>query len=324
MTVPCVVLSGSDEILLAKARTDVVSDLVGDEDPTLLLAELDGDEYEMRELIDAAQTPPFLTDRRVVVGRGVQRFGKDDHAVLTAYLGDPLPTTTLVLEWGGTGRVPKAVADAVKAAGGEVRPTGPGRKVGDWVRDALADGGVRPDRAGVARIVDWVGEDAGKLPGLVTLLVATYGEGARITVDEIEPFLGDAGGVPPWDLTDAIDKGDISAAITAVTRMMGAGRHPLQIMATLHTHFQRILRLEGANVRNEKEAAALLGLKGSTFPARKAMNQANRIGHDGAVGSIQLLARADLDLRGMVDWPDELVLEVLVARLARTARTGRR
>lgn len=319
----CIVLTGGDEILLSKARTDLVAELVGDEDPTLLLAELEGDEYEMRELVDAAQTPPFLTERRIVVGRGVQRFGKDDHPSLIDYLGDPLPTTTLVLEWGGSGRVPKAVAEAVKAAGGEVRSTGPGRKVGDWVRDALADGGIRPDRAGVARIVDWVGEDAGKLPGLITLLAATYGEGARITVDEIEPFLGDAGGVPPWDLTDAIDKGDIPGALDAVGRMMGAGRHPLQIMATLHTHFQRILRLDGAQVSGEKDAAALLGLKGSTFPAKKAMSQARRIGHRGAVDSIQLLAKADLDLRGMVDWPDELVLEVLVARLARTARVSR-
>lgn len=320
---PCIVLSGGEEILLAKARTDLVADLVGDDDVTLVLAELDGEDYEIRELIDAAQTPPFLTDRRVVVGRGVQRFGKPDHPAIIAYLEDPLPSTTLIIEWGGSGRVPKAISDAVKACGGEVRATGPGRKVADWVRDALADGGVRPDRAGTALITDWVGEDAGKLPGLISLLVSTYGEGARISAGDIEPFLGGAGGVPPWDLTDAIDKGDIPAALDAATRMLGSGRHPLQLMATLHTHFQRILRLEGANVRGEKEAATLLGLKGSTFPAKKAMAQASRLGHGGAVESIRLLCEADLDLRGRVDWPAELVIEVLVARLARTARVSR-
>lgn len=320
---PCIVLSGGDEILLAKARTDLVTDLVGDDDVTLVLAELDGEDYEMHELIDAAQTPPFLTDRRVVVGRGVNRFGKDDHPALIAYLEDPLPTTTLIIEWGGSGRVPKAISDAVKACGGEMRATGPGRKVADWVRDALAEGGVRPDRAGTKLITDWVGEDAGKLPGLIALLVSTYGEGARISADEIEPFLGEAGGVPPWDLTDAVDKGDIPAALDAATRMLRSGRHPLQLMATLHTHFQRILRLDGSTVRGEKEAAALLGLKGSTFPAKKALAQASRLGHHGAVESIRLLAQADLDLRGRVDWPDELVIEVLVARLARTARVSR-
>ena len=32
------------------------------------------------------------------------------------------------------------------------------------------------------------------------------------------------------------------------------------------------------------------------------------------------MAKADLDLRGDKDWPDELVLEVLVARLANLGR----
>lgn len=317
-----IVLSGSDEVLLSKARTDLVTELVGDGDPTLLVAELSGEEYEMGELVDAAQTPPFLTDRRIVVGRGLQRFNKDDFAPLIAYLENPLDTTMLVLEWGGTGRVTKAVADAVKAAGGDVRSTGPGRKVGDWARTTMTDAGLRPDGPGMALITDWLGDDAGKLPGVLATLTATYGQGARLSAADIEPFLTEAGGVPPWDLTDAIDKGDIPAALIALRRMIGSGRHPLQIMATLHTHFQRILRLDGAGVTNDKEAATLLGMKGSTFPAKKALNQSRKLGSNGAKRSIALLAGADLDLRGVVDWPDHLVMEVLVARLARLAKAA--
>lgn len=319
---PVVVLTGGDEILLSSARTALVEELVGDEDPTLVVAELSGDDYEMRELVDAAQTPPFLTARRVVVGRGVNRFGKEDQTLLVGYLTDPLDTTVLVLEWPG-GRVPKGVTEAVTAAGGEIRSTGPGRKIGDWATQQLADAGIRPDREGTRLVVDWLGDDGGKLPGLIAVLSSTYGEGARLTAADIEPFLGEAGGVPPWDLTDAIDRGDIPGSITALSRMLGAGRHPLQIMATLHTHYQRILRLDGAAAAGEKDAAVILGMKGSTFPAKKALAQSRRLGSRNSRESIGLLARADIDLRGTVDWPDELVLEVLVARLARLARSAR-
>lgn len=321
---PVIVLHGQDEVLRASARLALVSELVGDADPTLVVAELEGDDYEMRELVDAAQTPPFLTEHRVVVGRGVERFkAKDDQAPLLDYLADPLDSTVLVIDWGGSGRVPKALADAVARAGGESRTTGPGRKTAEWAAQQLATGGLKPDREATQRIVDWLGDDAGKFPGLMAVLASTYGEGARLTLADIEPFLGDAGGVPPWDLTDAIDRGDIAASITALTRMLGAGRHPLQVMATLHTHYQRILRLDGAAVRGEKDAAAILGLKGSTFPAKKAMAQSRRLGSKGAAESIALLAGADLDLRGTVEWPDALVMEVLVARLARIARAAR-
>ncbi len=47
----------------------------------------------------------------------------------------------------------------------------------------------------------------------------------------------------------------------------GGERHPLQILATLSGHYSRVLRLSGSDVTDEKSAAALLGLRGSTFPA---------------------------------------------------------
>ena len=84
-----------------------------------------------------------------------------------------------------------------------------------------------------------------------------------------------------------------------------------------------MLRLDGAEVTGEKQAAELLGMKGSTFPAKKALAQSRRLGSDGVRESIRLLARTDLELRGTVDWPVELSMEVLVARLARVAKASR-
>jgi DNA polymerase-3 subunit delta len=90
-------------------------------------------------------------------------------------------------------------------------------------------------------------------------------------------------------------------------------------MAILHTHYSRLLRLDGSGAHDEKTAAELLGVK-SGFQARKALDQSRRLGHDGIARAIALLAGADLDLRGAKEWPDELVMEVLVARLARLIR----
>ena len=106
-------------------------------------------------------------------------------------------------------------------------------------------------------------------------------------------------------------------------------RQPVQIiyitvehMATLHRRYSTMLRLDGAGVGSDKQAAALLGMKGSTFPAKKAMQQSRALGTDKLARAIELLATADMQLRGTVDWPAELVMEVLVARLA--SLSGRR
>ena len=85
-----------------------------------------------------------------------------------------------------------------------------------------------------------------------------------------------------------------------------------------------MLRLDGAQAANEAAAAKLLGMTGSTFPARKALAQARRLGPSGVRRAISLLADADLALKGAIDWSGELVLEVLVARLSRLAPKAKR
>jgi DNA polymerase-3 subunit delta len=320
-----VLLRGDDEVVLRDATRLLVDELVGTEDRSFVVEEVEvgahGSDDDSRDplvaLVDAAQTPPFLTEFRVVLGRVIEKREKAELvAPLVEYLADPLPSTRLVIEWRG-GRAPKSLLEAVTRAGGQLVDTSPGRKVAEWVQAQLAEAGIKVDQAGRARLVTWVGEEPSKLLGLIDLLRSTYGEGTKVGVAELDPFLGDDGGVPPWDLTDAIDRGDRATALELLQRMIvGGGRHPFQLVATLHTHFARMLRLDGADVTSEKQAADLLGMKGSTFPAKKAMGQARKLGHDRVLRAIDLLAEADLDLRGGKAWPDHLVLEVLVARLA--------
>ena len=56
------------------------------------------------------------------------------------------------------------------------------------------------------------------------------------------------------------------------------------------------------------------------FPASKALRQSRRLGGERIAEAVALLATADLDLRGAREWDDRLVMEVLVARLARLSR----
>lgn len=311
-------ITGDDESLVLAAVGELVRTLVGDGDRSLMVDDFDGDEYTAGMVADAAQTPSMLTDRRVVVARGVGRFTADDVAPLVAYLADPLDTTDLVLVGGG-GRMPKALTDALRAAGATVHATSPGRgrELTAWFDEQVRASGVRLDRSAVQTVASWLGEDVGRLPGILETLRSAYGDTKVLQSADVVPFLGDAGGVPPWELTDAIDRGDATAALRLLHRMLGGGeRHPLQVMAVLHGHYGRLLALDGAGATDEASAASVMGIKPG-FPARKALEQYRRLGGGAVAKAIGLLAEADLDLRGAKDWPEELVMEVLVARLAR-------
>ncbi len=332
-----VVIKGNDPVLLGDEVRSRVDALVGDADRSLVVEELTeetyrlDDQFEISRLVDAAQTPPFLTDFRVVVARHCGRFSKAaDVAPLVRYLADPLASSRLVLVWevGVSPKqdrmpaIPKSLREAVEGAGGEVVDVViPMKGASKWLDAKLASSEVRLDRAAVSLIGERLGEDRSRVLGLIGTLEATFGPGTALSADDVEPYLGEKGSVPPWDLTDAIDAGDTPKALEMLSRMTGAGdRHAMQIMATLNTHYGRMLRLDGANAANDKAAATMLGMKGSTYPAKKALTQTRRLGSEKVHQAIRLLAQADLDLRGGKAWPNELVLEVLIARLARLGR----
>lgn len=310
-------ITGDDESLVLTAATELIHRLVGSGDRTMMVDDFSSDDYELRAVVEAAQTMPFLTDKRVVVARGIGRFVADDVGPLVAYLGDPLPSTDLVLV-GGSGRIVKAITDAVKKAGATTTNTAPPSSKRDrslWIEEQIAGSDMKLDSSALALVAGWMGEEAGRLAGVLETLQSIYGNDKKLSASDIEPFLGDAGSVPPWDLTDAIDRGDTTAALELLARMMQS-RHPLQLMAVLHNHYVRLLKLDGADANTEQAVAAALGIK-TGFPAQKAMNQYRRLGSSAVARAIELLAQADLDLRGRRDLPEELVMEVLVARLSR-------
>ena len=324
---PVYLVRGDDPSLLADAVRALTTELLQNEPDAALAIEdhtlQPNEDQRVPAILDACLTPPFLTTRRVVIARNAGTLVADEAARLLEYLAQPLDTTALVLVGGG-GTIPAKLVAEVKKVGAIVEAGLPrqGKDRTAWLADRLKESPVKLDQDAAALLGAHLGEDLARLRSILGALAAAYGDDARISQEDLEPFLGEAGGVAPWDLTDAIDKGDQAAALSHLHRMIAAGeRHPLVVMSTLHRHIAQMLRVDGSGARNDTEAAEILGLKGSTFPARKALAQARKLGPAKIRRAIQLLAEADLDLRGAKAWPDVLVMEILVARLCQLSRS---
>ena len=318
-------VKGDDASVVAQEVRALLADVVGDLDHALVVEEIGGgpgEELSVGAVVDACLTPPFLVDRRVVVVREAGRLLTADVPRLVEVVKDPLPSTVLVLVGGG-GTVPAPLVKAVNAAGKIIDVTT--SKAGDrkaWLHEHLRGAPVKLEPAAADLLAGHVGEDLGRVEGLLGALSAAYGEGARISADELAPYLGEAGNVPRYELTDAIDKGDPGRALLVLHRMLDAGGLvPIQVLATLHGHFANMLALDGDDVAGERDAAALRG----TAPcvAKKAREQARRLGSTRIAEAVNLIAAADLDVRGASGLNAEVVIEILVARLARQTRPAR-
>lgn len=329
-------VTGSDPSLSSRALSDLLEEL-GTGGMLTELEEYDvssaptseGEEegrFDLSPVLSALATPPFLSERRIVVVKEAGQLVAAQTAELAKAIAEPATDNVLVLV-AGARSVGQTLTKAIKAANGKTIETEPGRTSRaktQWFEDRLAHSSVHLEAAARRLLLEHIGEDAARLEPILELAEATYGTAGKVTAEQLEPLLGEEGATPPWELTDAIDAGDGERAIRALRRLLGAGeRHPLQVLATLNRHVSGLCRLDGAEgVRSAEDAATLLSI--NAYPARKLLEQARKLGHDRIVRAVEVVAQADADLRGRLGWPNELVIEVAVARLAQLSRSQAR
>ncbi|HEV3212457.1 MAG TPA: DNA polymerase III subunit delta [Acidimicrobiales bacterium] len=317
----------ADGALVAQVVRRVVESLVDGCDPATCVEELGPsgvDELDVARLVDAMTTPPFLVDRRVVVVRDAGRLGAADVAQLVELLAAPVDGVTVVFASGG-GTIPPTLQRAV-AANGEVIDASVGASLKDrrtFVVSRTGASSVRLDAAATERLTAQVGEDLSRVDGILETLATAYGDGASVGVDELAPFLGASGSVPEWDLTDAIAAGDAATSLDVLHRLVGSGaRAAPTVVYTLQRTYLRLLRLDGSGARTKEDAASLLSV--SPFPAGKLLAAAKALGAERIRQAVAWIAQADEDVKGATGLEPHLVLEVLVARLARLHRAAGR
>jgi DNA polymerase-3 subunit delta len=339
-------VKGADPMLRDRVVAELVDELVGDDDRSLALEEFtvpgratasdddevpsgaDGRDAVVAGVLNAIESPPFMTARRVVVVRDVGALTAADAEPIVRYLADPLNTTVLVLVAGG-GTIPSALTKQLKESRAEERAP-ESEKTSDVLGAALRTANLKLRPEATRLVTTHLAEDAGRVASLVDVLAAAYPEGTQLSEDEVLPYLGEAGAVPAYQLTNAIEAGDSAAALEVLHRLLTVSSpqqpkpmHPLQVMGTLTSYYRRILRCDDPDVRSTEDAIAAIGGRVSAFPARKAMEQARALGTDGIRQAFEHLAQADLDVKGARGIPADVVMEVLVVRLARlSARTG--
>ncbi len=330
----CVV--ADEATLVYDALHNVINETLGELEPAFALQDFTAkdagslsDVPVMSQILEALNTPPFLVPRRVVVVRDAQNLNADEASQLVAWIKQPAPDITLVVAVVGqkTNKIAKA-AEELRAVG-----PGTGRDAkAIFVRDTFTNYGLEADAATLSLVGKHLGDDVARVDALARTLQNIYGT-APLLPKHVEPYLGEVGDVPAWDLTDAIDRGNVGQAIRVARRMLDSrGKAGLQIINMLQRDYLQAARVEGLQLDTDA-AAVLLGAKPT--PAGKALTRARALGVDRLGDALARIAQADGDLKGGVSYggkdlesdqdPTELtVIEVLVARLARLNGSRRR
>ena len=337
-------VQGSDPVLRDREVQKLLDELLENIDRTLALEDhtladrrsaSDAEPGDAPDSVDvpvfaavtnALNSPPFMTEYRVVVIRNVGNLTKEQAQWLAAWMGDGQDTARLVLVAGG-GRMQPSLDKAIKAQATVVGPAT--EQTGGVLAAELEDAQLKLSADATSRLTAHLGEDAGRVPELVELLRSTYGEGASLDVDDIEAYFGEMGTAGPFELMNAIDRGDVGRALEVLHRLLtatsardGKSQSPFQVIAVISGHYRRLCKVDDPSVTTKEIAAERLGMR-SAAGARFPLEAARRVGTSGLREAMRLLAEAELDLRGHRGVDEQTVIELLVARLAAlTKRSG--
>ena len=140
---PVYLLYGEEDLLVEEALDAILQAALEGDGRTFNLDVLRGGETDGRDIVERASSFPMAGGRRVVVVREADRLPAHDCEILAAYVGEPSPSTCLVLVAVKPDMRKKPFA-TVKRSGGALECKRLYEdKIPPWIVEAVRKGGYR-------------------------------------------------------------------------------------------------------------------------------------------------------------------------------------
>ncbi|MGN0038929.1 MAG: DNA polymerase III subunit delta [Coriobacteriales bacterium] len=175
------------------------------------------------EVLAACNMLPFMSEKRLVVVKDLDKGGKALAEALTAYLANPNESTVLACtaaKLAKNTRLYKAFAKLDKRAVVSCEPKDK-RDLPAQVQSFSRSHSVEITPRAAQQLVSMVGESTVHLDTEIRKMAAALGRGAVIDLPELERYVTATAEVKPWELVDAFAQRDATRALTLYARMPG-------------------------------------------------------------------------------------------------------
>ena len=320
---PVYLIYGSEELLLERAVRRLRERLAAVADLDFNMETFLGESAAADDIVNAANTMPFMSDRRLVIVRGVDKLDTEGLEKLAAYARDPAPFTCLVLvatKVAKNTRLYKAVAASGVVFEYEApkRNEYPGRVV-----ELMRERGKRISLDAARVLVEVVGRDLRRLDSEATKIATYVGASPDVTVADVREAASVTAATSVFELTDAVGERDVAAALRLLHGLIGDGEPPLGVHGMLTRHIRALIGARALADRGVAGEAMAPDLGMAPWQARNAARQAHRFTPNELCAALQGLAVAEEEMKTS---PTDagLVLERWVVRTAAAAGVAKR
>ncbi|GEB31900.1 MULTISPECIES: DNA polymerase III subunit delta [Brevibacillus] len=320
---PVYVLYGPEAFLAEEFLTLAKNQMIDPQFRDLNMSVYDCTETGLTDILQDAETLPFLGEHRLVIARQAyfltgskpQTKVESDPDALLGYLQNPPPYTTLILhtESEKLDERKKLVKTLQQKAKVIPFPLLKDADLYGWVERQADKYQAKIGRQQAMKLVERVGQELRLLDKEVEKLALYVGVGGSITDEIIEMLGARTLEQDVFGLIEQVASGKLDRALRMMYDCMKTGEEPIKLIALLARQFRMLLHVKQLAPRGYSQQQMAGMIKMHPYAVKKAIEQARHFSEDSLKKLLHILAEEDFRMKsGQVD--KRLALELFVAR----------
>jgi DNA polymerase-3 subunit delta len=310
---PVYLIYGDEQLLLDEAVMRLKNSVAQEADLSFNYGQFFGDKDSVAAVIQAAETLPFMSHKRLVLVKDADKFASSDITVLTKYLGDPSPFTCLVLVAGDVKKTSPLYKAVEKKGQVFEYKLSSKNEYPNWVKKRFRSNGKFITDKAARFLIESVGYNLYRLNSEIEKISLFYTDEAGINEENISNLVCEFSEKNIFDMVDAIGKRDKNNAFLLLKCLMEKGNNPPQlIFFMIVRQFRLLLKTKSLLDRGLTDQAISKELKIPFFVAKKYREQCRNFSLEKLRIIYKLLAEVDLALKTSEREPRLLLEDLLV------------
>lgn len=273
----------------------------------------------VHDIVLAAQTIPFIAERRLVIVKEAQRIKQTEASKLAEFLKSPSETSCLVLLW--PEKIKKdamrsPLFSAVEKSGAvvEFKPVYE-RDIPSWIHRKAAERKKTVTSDAAEYLLQESGTSLMDLNNELEKLFLFVGDRKEINLQDVETLSGHTKQVNLYELSEAVESKDLKGAMRIIEPLLNEGEVPVIILSFINTAIRKLLiaksLLEDCGLRRDEISQKL---RLHPYFSRSFFTNLDKHTKNELIKDLQLVLEADIALKSSAQ-PDNAVFEELLLGL---------
>jgi len=256
-------LMGEEPFFIDQVTDYLAGHVLSPEEKSFNQVILYGRDTDMKTIVSSARRYPMMASRQVIIVREAQQLKNLEG--LESYMAAPMPSTVLVFAYKYKKLDKRTKLSRLLAEKSIVLESDKLRedRVPAWIINYLKERNYRADQKTATLLVDFLGNDLGKIGNELDKLMLVIPAGSKeITADLIEKNIGISKDYNTFELTRALATGDLVKANRIVRYFISNPKNNpfILTLSSLFYYFTKVLLYHGLADKSKENVARELGI----------------------------------------------------------------